>query len=109
MEDIYCVMFTGIPLDDEIRNFLLKVAQKMVDSKKSKVSVKNEELEGLISTKWLRKGIGSTFGIEFLADIDTLDGSTKVTYIVPSRKINIEDGFWLSIPYSPAYEPINLN
>ena len=109
MNDIYCIMLTGFPLTDETRNWLFKTAQEMAHLKENKAKVKTFEFEGFITTQWLRKGIGSTFGIEFLAEIDTERGSTKISYIVQTKHFDTDDGEWVTIPYSPAFEPLHLN
>ena len=103
-------MISGMFLTDEIRNELFLTARQMADQKEDKAKIKTVDLEGHVTTKWLRKGISSTFGIEFYAEIDSFLGSTKVTYIVETKSfMNIEEGTWAEIPLPLAYAPTHLN
>ena len=111
MKEIYCLMYTGMALNDEIRTLLLEKAIKMALDGEKKLKVKSYYCEGIISTQWARKCIGSASGVEFYAEIETDRGSTKVSYIVQTKNFNTDDGEWVRMKYdSPAFDnPISAN
>ncbi len=110
--DIFCLMFNGLPMTDDGRTLLFETAREMVWEKKSKKSIKNSEFEALITTKWLRKGLGNYYGIEFQAHLESNVGETEITYIVSLKNFKTEDGEWIPIPSEMtnlAYQPYHPN
>lgn len=111
MNHIHCIMFTGLPLTDEIRNLLFEIAQGMISTKKGKGTIKTPYIEGTVTTKWHRRGLGSTYGYEFVANIETEKDSTtnKITYIVKDEPVDTADTKWITTEDTGLSEPFCLN
>lgn len=113
MENIYCVMFRGLPLTDETRDLLVRVAQYMAAKKKDKIKIHEHYCEGKVTTQWQRKGIGSTYGTEFQATIEVEAGSTEVVYIIRNIDFRAEDLEWTDMDeddvFDPRLLPMSLN
>lgn len=88
---IYCLMGSGIPVDDEIRSMLFHVSRNMLKTGKEKVKIKNDSLEGLVTTDFEIGCLGCVAGVMFNAEIDTDKGSGKVRFITNTDSAEIDD------------------
>ncbi len=103
---IYCLMFSGKPLDDTIRAILFDTAQKMFLEKCDYKDVKKRFCEGYVMTSWARSSMGGISGVVFTSHLETERGDTTVEYIVREADIKGADLGWLE--EEPLY-PIHLN
>lgn len=98
MYEIFCLMFSGIRLNESMRRFLFKSAKQMVLQKERCGRVKTDEFEGEISTDFDITGLGFIYSMQFAAKVDSIHGSTKVVFIVRMNdleNIDSDEGFWL--------------
>lgn len=95
---IHCLLFSGIPLNDEIRNLLFYTAQEMFSDKVAYQEVKNLWCEGYLKTDWKVSGMGTSYGTVFEAYLETNKGTTTVSFITTHEKIKRGDGVWIPIP-----------
>lgn len=98
MYEIFCLMFSGIRLNESMRRFLFKSARQMVLQKERHGRVKTDEFEGEISTDFDTAGFGFIYGMKFSAAVDSIHGSTKVVFIVRTndlKNIDPDEGFWM--------------
>ena len=103
--NIFCVMFGGVALTDEVRNFLLRTSIIMAKEDSRVCEVKEEMLEGVVRTEFKRGFMGYLSGIIFSAEVESDQGNTKVDYIVRDAdlaSINPDefDGLWMN--FNPA-------
>lgn len=84
MDGIYCLIFTGTPLSNGIRDLLFKSAQDLMreNSRKKRISEEEAGLNGQLTTSYKLGMLGSACGFIFTAEMDWDEGSTKIQYIV---------------------------
>jgi len=94
---INCLMTKGTGLTDDVREFLFRMAHQMFQEGKERKSVKSPGCEALVQTKFRFAIIGSIYGTQFVADVETNNGKTYVKFIVQDADLNrsvIGDGEW---------------
>ncbi len=99
MFEIFCLMVSGFGLTDRMRTQLFRAAKTMVENGKQKQPIKNDDFEASIRTDFKYTGLGSFYGILFIAEVESDRGETKVTYIVRTKdleKVNLDECFWLT-------------
>lgn len=95
--DIYCLMTSGLPLNDQLSNLLVSMATDMLRKNKSKRKIKRDTIEGEIRTKQKRAQIGGISGCVFEATIEVATGRTEVKFIVrdiPDYIFDPDDVIW---------------
>jgi hypothetical protein len=79
----------------------------MLAKGQTRTRIKTTDLEGMISTNFEIKSLVTNSGVEFVAEIETKRGRSKVKYLV--RHDNLEDmdesewGPWLHFDSSKPY------
>lgn len=94
---IYCVMSSGKPLSNSVRDVLFDSAIKMVKDERDDFVVVHDDCQGILSTKWDTMTLGFISGFIFNASVNTEQGNTQVTFIVRTQDIesvNLSDGEW---------------
>lgn len=86
--EIYCLMVNGIPVTDELRIKLFKVACDMAKKKNVRRTFKGEDGEGMVVTSYQTTLMGTISGILFEADVETEEHQGKVSYIVRPSAIS---------------------
>ena len=105
---IYCLMVSGIPLDDMILGVLLRAARDMLRNGAERLAIRTDDAEGIVETRVHTAVLGSLAGVVFQAEIETDAGKTKTRFIVDSAEISDEDferiemGEWSEHPASRA-------
>jgi hypothetical protein len=103
-DKVYCLMFSGPGLTDNIRNILFDTAQEMVRKNKKKQKVEGENFEGQVTT--LNKVIvnGGVTGMLFNAMIETEKASRVVSYMIRPTDLRSQDGSW-DVFDPPHFDP----
>lgn len=100
MNELYCLMFRGKPMNDLLRGLLFDVAQEMIEAGDERRRVRSGLGEGEVTTKGEHACVGGFSGMEFHAVLDTPSGHREVRYLVrPSHGImsNDERGQWCDV------------
>ncbi len=109
---VYCLLTTGEPLTPETSRLLFCTAQELIRNGKRKKKIKSSDCEGVISTRFKFEYLNSwVMGIQFLAELETDTGMTKVTYIVRKTDLNpdqlafadLPPGHPLAYPENPVF------
>lgn len=108
MFNIYCIIWHGGNLTDELRSLLFKTAQEMFNEKNNYKILKTPWCTGEVTTKWETKGVAGISGIIFKAFVDWEDKSTEVEYLCRETDLNPDDGMWVSYGVAPL-GTFNLN
>ncbi len=103
---IYCLMKTGAPLSEAMREHLYRLAWKLIKTGKSKVRFSAGTYEGMVWTKGERGLLGTTSGQYFDAIVESNQVSTRVTYLVETNNFD-EDGrgAWLETGQGSGAQP----
>ena len=80
--EIVCVMQTGKPIMESIGEELFQTAQAMLASGKRRQQLRILNAEGMITTDFREAILGAFAGVLFTAEVDTIAGSAKITYLV---------------------------
>lgn len=84
-DGLYCLMVQQVSLTDRMRNVLLAAAIEMLRRQGEKGAerrrVKDDDIEGLVTTRFRPACFGSLAGIEFFAEVETDLGKGKVKFI----------------------------
>jgi len=103
MPNIYCLIMSGNGLTDEIRNYLLGTAQKMLRKGKKRLIIREDWCDGLVTTKFKNVCFGAISGVVFQAEIEASEFKTKVVFVVRPGEIPIEEVVWNEgMPYEPG-------
>lgn len=96
----------GFGINDLILESLYRTARDMLRSREERRKVKNDDVEGVITTGFSAAGIGTFFGIQFQAEIETGRGRSDVRYIVRATGLDEPDGenFWMMLPVAAGSE-----
>ncbi len=108
MFNIYCIMWHGGNLTDELRTLLFSTAQEMFKESKKFAILKTTWCDGEISTEWDCKSMAGISGFVFKAFVDWEDKSIEVEYICRETDLNPDDGMWVSYGVNPL-GTFNLN
>ena len=95
---IICVMFSGLPLTDDVRSALFRAACELYQKQQRETKLKTDDFEGAVQTAGERSSLGGFYGILFNAEIETNLGKTTVRYIVSEADIENADpdhGLWI--------------
>lgn len=85
---IYCLMTSGTPLSDAMRNRLFTVAREMVAAGATKKTFKTDDFEGAVYTTGECASLGFISGAYFTAVIESEHVSTKTKFIVPTGELS---------------------
>lgn len=84
---IYCIMFCGTSLSDAARDALFQAACDCVCREKHERKVYNDDVEGVVYTKFNYGALDSIGGIVFEGDIETEKGATRTKFIVRTQDL----------------------
>jgi hypothetical protein len=98
----HCLMFSGLPFSEEVREFLLDTARRMNRSRAERQPFKSETYEGEVRTKFTPFFVSSHLqGILFTAELECAEGRTSVRFLVTPRELRKKSdakwGPWLKI------------
>lgn len=114
MNHVYCLLFEGAALNDDIRNFLFSSAQELMNRRDRKMRLRHDGLgiKGFIKTSYKLGMIGNTCGFTFKAEFEWDNGETKTDFIVkPVSQALLDhlgrDAKWVAMnaDYVPQREP----
>ncbi len=94
MQQIYCVMWNGHNLTEEIRAELFNNAQEMFKSKNKSRKIRSNFCEGKITTEWKTLRWAGIWGYAFSATVAWNSCRTKIDYIVRETDLRADQGFW---------------
>lgn len=107
MFGLYCIMLSGTPLNEELRNLLCSTTREMFQEKINYKILKTSWCEGDLKTDWDRSSLGSTVGYLFQAFVEWGNKSTTVNFIIQDADFP-DNGVWVSEMVSP-FGSINQN
>ncbi len=88
MLDFHCLMYSGVPFSEEIRNFLVDTARHMKRKRLKRQSFKFLSYEGEIRTRFTPYFVSSSLhGIMFTAELECEEGKTMVRYLVTPQEL----------------------
>jgi len=88
MIDFQCLMYSGLPFSEEIKNFLVDTARHMKRKRIERQSFKSDSYEGEIRTKFTPYFVSSSLhGIMFTAELECEEGRTVVRYLVTPKQL----------------------
>ena len=91
-------MSSGEPLSDAACDTLFRTAVLMTNSGDTARKVVNDDVMGVVTTDFECAQLGSFIGPLFEAEISTIKGQSKVSYIVTTRDIEeAKDSIWLRL------------
>lgn len=94
---INCLMTSGQPLTDEIREVLFKTAQAMVKSGSKKRSFTRKTFEGQVTTKNEYLSIGNITGMHFEAIVEWGRTRSRVSFLVRSLDLDGAPAAWTTV------------
>lgn len=85
-----CIVRSDRPVDSEISRLLYRKAREMAGGKKKKsLKFKSSECQGVLTTLWESRNVGSYSGVEFTAEFADRLGENTATFII--RSFELED------------------
>ena len=99
--NIYCLIWSGPGLSQELANHLFLEAQMLFKMKEKSRYTKNAHCEGSVKTEWARGSLGSTFGYIFEADIVWRDVPMTAKFICRETDLEPEDLRYSSGGHTP--------
>ncbi|OLE53582.1 MAG: hypothetical protein AUG51_11990 [Acidobacteria bacterium 13_1_20CM_3_53_8] len=88
MIDFQCLMYSGVPFSEEIKNFLVDTARHMKRKRIERQPFKSDAYEGEIRTKFTPYFVSSSLhGIMFTAELECEEGRTIVRYLVTPEQL----------------------
>lgn len=95
---IYCLIVSGVPLTEAMRNCLFAAAREMVARGWTKRTLKHDDFEGAIYTRGESASMGSISGIHFTAVIESERVSTRTSFIVPTGElVDLDQAKWYDL------------
>ena len=92
MLDFHCLMYSGVPFSEEIRDFLVDSARRMKRKRLKRQSFKSPSYEGEIRTRFTPYFVSSSLrGIMFTAELECEEGKTMVRYLVTPQELKKKD------------------
>jgi hypothetical protein len=76
MNGIFCLMFSGRGLTNEVRTFLYRTACEMHQKSTESLKVRTEHCEGIVRTNFSFAMMDTVGGTKFIADVETEAGQT---------------------------------
>lgn len=84
----HCLMFSGLPFSEEVREFLLDTARRMRRGGVERQPFKFETYEGEVRTKFTPFFVSTHLqGILFTAEVECEGGKTSVRFLVTPREL----------------------
>lgn len=89
-------MVSGVPIDDKTSTALYAAACRMFDGGGNRKKISGPTFEGVLTTEFEYVSFGTIGGTRFVAEIDSIQGKTKVAFVVHDRdlKAMLEKGVW---------------
>lgn len=96
-----CLMFTGKPLTEDLRNYLYRLACAMMRDRNQRKTIKHDAAIGTVRNENQSARLGSYSGETFFAEMETKHGKTTVRYLVSTRNHRkyadeLPRGTWIS-------------
>lgn len=99
MDGIYCLMNSGLPLTNKLRDVLLINAYDMWENKRSVQKIKGKDYDGMIESNFNKPAIFvSMSGFIFDAILGIDKGETDVRFFVRTSELenfNLHSGKWI--------------
>lgn len=91
-----CLMYSGVPFSEEVRDFLVDTARLMNRSRLERQPFKSAECEGEVRTKFTPYFVSTSLhGVLFTAELECAEGKTTVRYLVTPRELKRRrEGRW---------------
>ena len=88
MLGFYCLMSSGLPFSEDIRNFLVDTARPMNRHKIERQPFKSDYYEGEIRTQFTHYFVTSSlYGIMFTAELECEEGKTMFRYLITAEEL----------------------
>lgn len=98
---IFCLMFCGRPISEEIRTLLFQAAAMLIFERRRQRTIATDFYEGEVTTEFKDALLGTYAGKVFSARVDFEGGTTRVNFIVRTadleEAISSEGGEWKRI------------
>lgn len=95
---IYCLMVSGTPLTEAMRNHLFTVARQMVVHGHTKRRFTTDDFEGCVYTQGQQAALGMFSGVHFTAVIESDRISTRTSFIVPTGELaDLDQSKWYDL------------
>jgi hypothetical protein len=101
MSEFLCLMNSGVPFSEELRDFLVDTARYMKRNKIERQRFKSESYEGEIRSKFTPYFISSGLsGVLFSAELECEEGKTTVRYLMTTKDLKKK----ADVKWSPWYK-----
>lgn len=96
MSEFQCLMYSGVPFSEEVRDFLVDTARHMKRNRLERQPFKADSFEGEIRTRFTPYFVSTSLsGILFTAELECEAGKTLVRYLMTPRELRKKgDGRW---------------
>lgn len=97
-----CLMNSGWGLNNTSREILFRTAKRLAREQDRKIRIKEDGFEGSVETSYESVTLGAISGIRFHGTLDFRLGSSKTSFIVPEKELELpeepeEEATWLPI------------
>ena len=88
MSVFQCLMFSGVPFSEEVRDFLVDTARRMKRARRERQPFKSDTYEGEVRTKFTPYFVSTSLhGVLFTADLECAEGKTTVRFLVTPQEL----------------------
>ena len=93
MSAFQCLMYSGVPFSEEVRELLVEAARRMSRARVECQPFKTDACEGEVRTKFTPYFVSSSLtGILFTAEVEGAEGKTVVRYLVSAEELKKRGG-----------------
>lgn len=104
MKRFYCLMLSGLSLNEELADILYHTAYHMAEQRVGTASIRTPACEGRIVTAFKTVTFGGAGGMMFEAMLETESGRARVRFVADPEEEKPDDWRWISIPLEICLE-----
>lgn len=101
---VYFLNYEGPNITDTFIRVLFQTAQEMFRERSEQKLLKGTSYEAIITTKWRMVGIGTIFGYEFCAKVESGNKTSTVKFL--SRKSDLDAENLNIVPFYRGLNPM---
>ncbi len=95
---IHCLMNSSVVMTDKTRSLLFDIACGMLREGEQRKTFREDDIEGVVTTRMREQSIGAIVGTEFRAEVETEKGKGEVTFLVRDADAKTRNGLsWQSV------------